>query len=733
MRTLLLLLTACATDPWIDVDDGPRLGFVDGLQRPPPTPRELELTVSAATPGEPITFTITGGAPGESVRLFRSRNHLGAGPCHPGLGRCLDITRPIREHAVLAFNQAGVAEITQTLPAHIELGRDFSFQAASDTSPTGAFSQAVRVRTEAEAGVPLSIRVTDLQGRPLDGARVEVDGVEVATTDRSGVIVLPAVAPGELAVRVEAPGRPPTAERFTVRRGEENALTVPLLRYSYHDRFDPAEPATMDQGGVRIDLPAGTYRDKETGEPVGGPIDLYVEPYPIGDLAMRRLAPGDWEGLAEGGEVVRFHSYGMAEISLVAGGRPVDLPAGATATLSYELPFGTDAVVGEEIPAWSFDESTATWTQEGVGVVELGTFGEARWTAEVEHFTWWNADRPWYETSCIVAYGRLGGTDIYLQEFSASAIGVDYNGSYSAYTEDSYSVCLEMLYGGQAQVEAYSRFYGRSSSFFVVEDTQVAAECPLLNDGQCSILEFEFEPPTCLQGTVLDAEGRPAAGVAVVVDLDDFDYDGLAEDFDITDADGHYCLSVPSTEFVDVQFWGADGSITVVPFLTFGPPGAQCGGGECEELNQGQPVRLTRPPTGCVRGRVVRGDQGFPYPPAPAGTPVYLYDGDQGVEVSCAAGDDAPDLWGALLSTAFTAEDGSFCVEDIELSYAGMTSGPNNQQVPYFSRSLSVVGGDCSGGLPDRRYGSPSQQGSCSMPERCEDLGDVGVPPEVSQ
>lgn len=257
MRTLLLLLTACATDPWIDVDDGPRLGFVDGLQRPPPTPRELELTVSAATPGEPITFTITGGAPGESVRLFRSRNHLGAGPCHPGLGRCLDITRPIREHAVLAFNQAGVAEITQTLPAHIELGRDFSFQAASDTSPTGAFSQAVRVRTEAEAGVPLSIRVTDLQGRPLDGARVEVDGVEVATTDRSGVIVLPAVAPGELAVRVEAPGRPPTAERFTVRRGEENALTVPLLRYSYHDRFDPAEPATMDQGGVRIDLPAG--------------------------------------------------------------------------------------------------------------------------------------------------------------------------------------------------------------------------------------------------------------------------------------------------------------------------------------------------------------------------------------------------------------------------------------------------------------------------------------------
>ncbi|HMV68124.1 MAG TPA: carboxypeptidase-like regulatory domain-containing protein, partial [Myxococcota bacterium] len=603
--------------------------------------------------------------------------------------------------------------------------------------PSGAFSEAARVHTEAEAGVPLTLLVTDLDLRPLAGARVEVDGADVGTTDASGVIVLDEVAEGEVAVRVEVDGRPPTAERFTVRRGVDNELSIPMMAYQLHDRFDPAAPATVEVDEIRVELPAGAWRDKETGAPVSGPIDVYVAPFPIGDLAARDRAPGDWTGRTEGGATVSFASFGMAEIAFFADGRPVDLPAGATATLSYALPFGADVEEGEEIPAWSFDEATATWVQEGAGVVEVGAFGELRWVAEVGHFTWWNSDRPWYDTNCILAYGHLFGTDIYVPGISVVTLGLDYDGWYAAHAGVAYSVCAEMLYGGTAEVSAYSPYYGRATWPVNVVGDLFPAECPVVAEGQCQEVDFEFTPHTCVEGTVLDAQGRPAAGVVVTVDLDDFAFDSVAEDFSVTDASGHYCLSVPPLESAEVVFWGPDGGVTAVPLLPFGGPGASCGGGECEQLNQGQPVQLRPAPTGCVRGRVVRGDQPSPYPPAPEGTTVYVYTDDAEVQVSCEAGDDAPDLWGALAWTALTDAAGEFCVDGIDLAYTGFSSNDAGERVPYFTRGLRVVGGDCAYDPTAERlspaYAGPEQRGSCATPERCFDVGEVGAPPEVSQ
>jgi len=82
----------------------------------------LDLDVTPMIRGEPVTFTVTGGEPGEQVRFAGSRNGAGAGPCPPSLGMiCFDVLGPILNLGSATVDGSGVAVLDTNVPAGLSI------------------------------------------------------------------------------------------------------------------------------------------------------------------------------------------------------------------------------------------------------------------------------------------------------------------------------------------------------------------------------------------------------------------------------------------------------------------------------------------------------------------------------------------------------------------------------------------------------------------------------------
>lgn len=74
------------------------------------------LTVGAVVPGQQVPLAVSGATPGATVVFATSTAGPGAGPCHPGLGVCLDLLSPtVLGNVVVAGN--GTALLSLPVPA----------------------------------------------------------------------------------------------------------------------------------------------------------------------------------------------------------------------------------------------------------------------------------------------------------------------------------------------------------------------------------------------------------------------------------------------------------------------------------------------------------------------------------------------------------------------------------------------------------------------------------------
>lgn len=120
---LTSLLVACAPVPdQLDLGDSPDFdavlpfGALDGAgQQAPP----IDFTQEILTPGEQITFEVTGADPGDTVYFGRSSTGVGAGPCIPSLNICLDIEGPVDLLGVATADFRGEARLRLTLPTNV--------------------------------------------------------------------------------------------------------------------------------------------------------------------------------------------------------------------------------------------------------------------------------------------------------------------------------------------------------------------------------------------------------------------------------------------------------------------------------------------------------------------------------------------------------------------------------------------------------------------------------------
>ncbi len=275
--------------------------------------------------------------------------------------------------------------------------------------------------------------VTDTSGAPIADVTVTAQGLS-ATTDADGVYLIDGLEPGsDFVVEFHKRGYANGFSRSSLISWETAAANKVLLEIDGTDTFDASAGGTVEvgviSGGIERPLTVEFAPDSivdSLGRPYAGTVVVeitYVDPYD----ETAEGAPGDLQALAfpedneakEASEPAQLVSYGMAEITLYPetaltdeDGEPLadeelNLDEGEAATVVIPIvnPDASiyEAVAGDSLPTWSFDEAKGIWVEEGEGLVDSDEDG-LLFEFEAPHFSWWNSDQGFVPT---FACGRV--------------------------------------------------------------------------------------------------------------------------------------------------------------------------------------------------------------------------------------------------------------------------------------------------------------------------------------
>lgn len=223
-------------------------------------------------------------------------------------------------------------------------------------------------------------------GTPVAGATVTVGGASTST-DADGVFAVDGVAAGERRVDLEAAGV--SAAGVTVPVPEAGTVDVvlralSLVRVTLGDAAAGGEVRTGS--GLRLTFPPNALVDS-AGAPVTGAVDVDVAH--IDEARLLLSGPGPLAD-ATGTPLV---SNGMVEVRLSQAEAEVALAV--PVSLSFPL-LSEDDACAPAFGLYGFDSGLGAWVAEPGGVVTAGRF-----EATVEHFSYWNCDRPAYGDGCI--------------------------------------------------------------------------------------------------------------------------------------------------------------------------------------------------------------------------------------------------------------------------------------------------------------------------------------------
>jgi hypothetical protein len=370
-----------------------------------------------------------------------------------------------------------------------------------------ALSPAPESPTE-PSGTSLLLQVVDESGDPVPGAAVSSQDA-VFPVDSSGHVLFENLQSGRFSARVDALGFTSATAVVELRAGENLGTQVRLLPLPAPIPFQAEQGGVIETQEVRVTIPPGAVVDA-LGQPVTGTVEVTIAPLdPTEQLAAM---PGPLEGTtATSGEPVPLESFFMAEVSLWSEGAPVQLAPGASATLEFLLPdaLASQFQPGDTIPAWWFDLEAGHWREEGSGTVQPSQHqpGKLAWIVQVEHFTWWNADAPWTDKSCVDVL-VVDNNGVPRAGVQVNAQGSSYTGtSTPKHTGPDGRACVEIKRGHTARIFA-GLPYEPLSDEVSVTGSQQAAVC---GTGPCIPVQLVTVPTICTPGAY---EACPYSGPA---------------------------------------------------------------------------------------------------------------------------------------------------------------------------------------------------------------------------
>ena len=245
----------------------------------------------------------------------------------------------------------------------------------------------------------LSGLVSDVSGFALGDVEATIVGTELtAATNPFGAVALQDVPVGvPLAIRLERDGY--AAQVIQVGIAADTSTTL-YFEAAMRARDAAIEIADAENGfmkrsrdGVMVDIPFDALMRPDSTMATG-PVQVAMTPVDVTDIDEVRTFPGRFAGVRPTGNEALLLSLGTAEYAFEQNGEPLQLAPGKTARVEIPI-YTSEAAVGDTIPLWSMNETTGTWIEEGVGVVEASASSPSGLilAGEVSHFTWWNIDK----------------------------------------------------------------------------------------------------------------------------------------------------------------------------------------------------------------------------------------------------------------------------------------------------------------------------------------------------
>lgn len=276
--------------------------------------------------------------------------------------------------------------------------------------------------------------VTDADGNGIEGVTV-TSGTATTITDAGGgfAFTMSNVADNRLVAHFDKEGYFSVTRSYTYSPDNTNWTVVMIpesdRNIATESTFSSSSAETLQAGGFTVELPAGSFINKATGERYNGTVKAkmaYLSPDNEDFSTM--MAGGDMAGVRSNGRLSTLLSYGMTNVSLTdSEGNKLQLDGVHEATLAFPIPESMKDRTPASIPLWSFNESTGLWEEEGVAELRNGVY-----VGTVKHFSWTNLDDP-EETAKIEGY-VCNSDGVYLSGITVNvnqiSIKTDKNGHY---------------------------------------------------------------------------------------------------------------------------------------------------------------------------------------------------------------------------------------------------------------------------------------------------------------
>lgn len=194
----------------------------------------------------------------------------------------------------------------------------------------------------------------------------------------------------------------------------------------------------------------------------------------------------------------RIESYGAIQFTLRdADGSVVNLKAGQTAVIRIPaVKASLSATMPASVPLYHFNEQTGYWQDEGVATLKPdGSGAPSYYEATVQHFSTWNADKPYDTVTLTGCVQDLSGAPVGAG-LTVVSTGGDYLGSSTAMTNASGQFSIQVKRNALSQLIAFSYVPAAVSDQVVVQATA--------QDGassQCLRIDLQGAALASYQGT----------------------------------------------------------------------------------------------------------------------------------------------------------------------------------------------------------------------------------------
>ncbi|MFN3195450.1 MAG: leucine-rich repeat domain-containing protein [Chlorobiota bacterium] len=318
-----------------------------------------------------------------------------------------------------------------------------------------------RVIQETYGNAKLVGFVNDKNGNPLADVTVFF-GEEKTTTGSDGSYQLNTLSAGSnKRIWFEKEGYAITQKLADISEELPNRIDASLFPIGKTMKMT-SDGGKIETENFSVEIEPGGFVFSD-GTPVEGDIIVEATAFLATDDELLNAFPGEFRGTRTDGTTTAIESFGFIDVELkIETGEPVQMAEGVMATIKIKAPENAPSI----IPMWHYDEDKAKWIEEG-----RGTLNEGFYTANVTHFTKWNWDRPYDETSKII--GRVIDSDGNpIEGASVVQKGITYRFQNSTKTDENGEFELLTPESNDSEIEALFDIYGSTVVNYTTSPTK---------------------------------------------------------------------------------------------------------------------------------------------------------------------------------------------------------------------------------------------------------------------